>query len=174
MSRPLALFLVLQGESMSQLSNPVVLIVDPSGLDLTATASLLHNTGYDVHCAQDRNAAIKAAARLTIDLIICDTAIDCEQEISLIDQLRQLPMLSDVPVMYISANQSSDIIRRVDGGMASYYLRKPFEPEVMLELVDKAMWMPHLVNNHIQKKVSVPHFLSKPQTSTGPSAPAIR
>ena len=32
----------------------------------------------------------------------------------------------------------------------SYYLRKPFDPEVLLELVDKALWMPHLVHSHEQ------------------------
>jgi len=156
--------------NMSQLTNPVILVVDPSGLDLTATASLLHSNGYDVHCAQDREAALKAAESVSIDLIICDTAIDQERESSLVDDIRSLPQRNDVPVMYICSNQTSDIIRRTDRVGAAYYLRKPFELEVMLDLVDKAMWMPHLVNTHLNQTVSQPHFISKVQGSNRSSS----
>ena len=139
---------------MTQLAKPVVLVIDPCGLDLTATSALLHDNGYDVHCAQDRSAALKAATELPIDLVICDVQLDCESEDKLADEIRQLPERGDVPVMFSSSNQIPDVIRRTDQFGSSYHLRKPFAAEVLLELVDKALWMPHLVNNHIHQ----PHF----------------
>jgi CheY-like chemotaxis protein len=144
---------------MSQLTNPVILVIDPCGLDLTATASVLNDHGYDVHCAQDRSAALKAAQSLPLDLVICDLAINREQGQCLVEEIRQLPNCVDVPTMFISENQAPDIIRRTDDVGSSYHIRKPFESDVLLELVDKAMWMPHLVNNHLKKgRVNQPHF----------------
>jgi hypothetical protein len=52
-----------------------------------------------------------------------------------------------VPAMYLSSGQIPDIIRRHDEMGGSYYLRKPFDPGVLLELADKAMQMPVLTGN---------------------------
>ncbi len=146
---------------MNPITSPTILVVDPCGLDLTATSALLHDNGYDVHCAQDVDAALKAAQSLPIDLVIYDVSIDHETTESLLDKIRALPERNDVPAMFISSTQTPDVVRRTDQYGSSYYLRKPFESEVMLELVDKALWMPHLVNNHILQ----PHFNVKTGTS---------
>ena len=53
--------------------------------------------------------------------------------------------LGDVPLMFLSGAQIPDIIRRAHAAGGTYYLRKPFDPQVLLELVDKALWMPHLI-----------------------------
>ena len=41
------------------------------------------------------------------------------------------------------------LVRRSHAAGGSYYLRKPFDPEVLIELVSKALWMPHLVQNRV-------------------------
>ncbi len=58
--------------------------------------------------------------------------------------------MSDVPLMFISSSQRPDIIRRTHEAGGAYYLRKPFDPEVLIELVNKALWMPHLVKTRIE------------------------
>jgi hypothetical protein len=50
-----------------------------------------------------------------------------------------------VPVMFFSGTQIPDIIRRSDSAGASYYLRKPCEAEVLLELIGKALEAARLV-----------------------------
>src|SRR5687768_17803684 len=54
-------------------------------------------------------------------------------------ELRKIPGMDDVPVMFISSSQSPDIVRRSHEAGAAYYLRKPFDPEVLIELVNKAL-----------------------------------
>jgi hypothetical protein len=39
--------------------------------------------------------------------------------------------------MFLSAMQSPDIIRRADSHGGTYYLRKPFDAPVFVELVEK-------------------------------------
>jgi DNA-binding NarL/FixJ family response regulator len=47
-----------------------------------------------------------------------------------------------------------DIVRRSHEAGAAYYLRKPFDPEVLIELVSKALWMPHLVSGKLRTSLS--------------------
>jgi CheY-like chemotaxis protein len=47
--------------------------------------------------------------------------------------------------MFLSGAQIPDVIRRAHAAGGVYYLRKPFDPPVLLELVDKALWVPHVV-----------------------------
>jgi DNA-binding NarL/FixJ family response regulator len=52
--------------------------------------------------------------------------------------------------MFVSSQQLPDIVRRSYEAGAAYYLRKPFDPEVLIELVSKALWMPHLVSGKLR------------------------
>ena len=131
-------------------AKPVILVIDPDALTLTAIAASLHLTGYECICARDGEAAMKAAQAEPLDLIICDVNVDGDKGLQICKQIRELPLRSDVPVMFISAHQSPDIIRRSHDAGGTYYVRKPFDPEVLLELVDKALWMPHLVETRLK------------------------
>jgi hypothetical protein len=51
--------------------------------------------------------------------------------------------------MFLSRTQVPDIIRRSQEAGGAYFLRKPFDPQVLLELVDKALWMPRLVVGNV-------------------------
>ena len=128
----------------------VILIIDDDPLILTAVAAALHLAGHECHCARDAEAALKAARTLTLDLIICDVNLAGESGLELCREIRNEERLEDVPVMFVSSNQLPDIIRRAHDAGGAYYLRKPFDPNVLLELVDKALWMPHLVNTRLR------------------------
>ena len=131
-------------------AKPVILVIDPDALTLTAIAASLHLSGYECFCARDGEAALKAGVAEQLDLIICDVNVDGDKGLEICKQIRELPMRSDVPVMFISAHQTPDIIRRSHDAGGTYYLRKPFDPAVLLELVDKALWMPHLVETRLK------------------------
>lgn len=129
----------------------VILVIDDDSLTLIGTASTLDTAGYECHCAQDAEAARKAARSLSLDLIVCDVTIHHESGLELCRELRQLNNNSDTPVLFVSSNQAPDIIRRTHDAGGAYYLRKPFDPEVLIELVGKALWMPHLVQSRMQR-----------------------
>src|SRR5688572_14318409 len=136
---------------MSALANEpaVILIIDNDPIMLTGIAAVLNMSGYECHCARDAAAATKAVKTLALDLIICDVNLGRDDGLELCGQLRQLPGVEDVPMMFISSNQTPDIVRRSHAAGGSYYLRKPFDPQVLIELVSKALWMPHLVQSRV-------------------------
>ena len=127
----------------------VILIVDEDPLLLTATAAALHLLGHECHCAGNPEAALKAARMLQLELVICDVLLEGHSGLELCREIKKLDGLANVPMMFIAANQLPDIIRRAFDSKGAYFLRKPFDTTVLLELVDKALWMPHLVHSQM-------------------------
>jgi len=134
----------------------VILVIDDDALMLTAVAAALHLAGHEAHCARDCEAAIKAVRGLTLDLVVCDIEIGNEDGFAFWQELQQEPNMADTPVVFVSERPSADILDRVHAAGGFYYLNKPYNPNEMLELVDKALWMPHLINTHISH--SRPHM----------------
>jgi DNA-binding response OmpR family regulator len=163
---------------MNPLASPPaeILIVDADPYTLLGTAAVLDMAGYVCHCARDSQAALKAARTLGLDLVICDVNLEAESGLAVCRELRLSPGMQDVPVMFVSATQLPDIVRRSHEAGAAYYLRKPFDPDVLVELVGKALWLPHLVKsrfarNDLARQDSARHELSR-HSPPSPPVPA--
>ena len=150
----------------SQIAGPaVILIVDDDPIILTGVAAMLNMAGYECHCARDREMALSAGRGLALDLIICDVNLAGESGLELCRELRRQPTTEDVPVMFMSSAQIPDIVRRSHEAGGAYYLRKPFDPEVLLELVGKALRRPQLIYDRLNFAQASPHRISASQKS---------
>jgi CheY-like chemotaxis protein len=127
-----------------------ILIVDdePSSLDDVARA--LRSTDYNLQIAASPEAAVECVRRRAPDLIISDIDLGGTSGLDLAQELRAGAGLNDVPVIFLSGAQIPDVVRRSRSAGGVYFLRKPFDPEVLIELVDKALWMPHLLRRRLQ------------------------
>jgi CheY-like chemotaxis protein len=137
--------------AMQQLSSgkAVILTIDDEPAVLAELAQALRGTNYTCHACSDPAAAAEMAREVLPDLIISDINIGGHSGLELCEQLKQEPGLTQVPVMFLSGAQIPDVIRRAHAAGGTYYLRKPFDPQVLLELVEKALWMPHLIREHV-------------------------
>lgn len=134
---------------------PLILVIDDEADVLGEVAAILAGAGFACHCSSTAEAAVQFARSTAPDLIISDINLDGRSGLELCEQIKQDEALRDVPVMFLSGAQIPDIIRRSHAVGGTYYLRKPFDPEVLVELVDKALWMPHLVGSHVSRKSAV-------------------
>jgi CheY-like chemotaxis protein len=139
-----------------------LLIIDNDPITLMGTAAVLDMSGYVCHCARDRQAALKAGRTIALDLVICDVNLGSESGLELCRELRLLPGMQDVPTMFVSSAQMPDIVRRSHDAGGAYYLRKPFDPDVLVELVGKALWMPHLVQSRLARHEPAPTAVPAP------------
>jgi CheY-like chemotaxis protein len=89
-----------------------LLVIDSDPLTMMGTAAVLDMAGYACHCARDRQAAVKAARAIALDLVICDVNLGGDSGLDVCRELRLLPGMQDVPVMFVSASQLPDIVRR--------------------------------------------------------------
>jgi DNA-binding response OmpR family regulator len=99
---------------------------------------LLEAAGYQCLCSSGAQSAWECVRKATPDLIISDINLAGQSGVALCEELKHSAQLADVPVMFFSATQIPDIIRRSHAA-GTYYLRKPCDPDVLLELIDKAL-----------------------------------
>ena len=151
---------------MKNLSAPVILVIDANALSLTATSAALNCQQYEVLCAQNPRAAEEVCLQESLDLIVCNIALERENDgYDLVEQLKKLPEVADVPVVFVSAGQTSDVISRSTENGVAYHLKKPFTPQQLFDLIEKALWLPHLVKSHIsQTPVNKPHIPLTPNS----------
>jgi DNA-binding response OmpR family regulator len=121
-----------------------ILLIDDEPDMLDEIASALAQTGYICRCCQESHSAAMLARQLRPDLIISDINLGDSNGLELCAQLRRIEGLAETPVIFLSGAQIPDIVKRSHAAGGTYYVRKPFDPEVLIELVDKALWMPHL------------------------------
>jgi CheY-like chemotaxis protein len=125
---------------------PVVMVIDDEAEIVSALARLLSSAGYLVHCCHDYESAVATVRACTPDLILSDINLGGQSGLWLCEQIKREERLGQIPVIFLSGAQIPDIVRRAREAGGVYFLRKPFDPQVLLELVDKALWMPHLVD----------------------------
>ncbi len=134
------------------LSNAGILFIDDEPETFTDLAEILSRNGFSCRCAKDGGTARELALQSAPDLIISDINLGGQSGLELCASLKDAHhALIDVPVIFLSAAQIPHIIRRAREAGGTFYLRKPVDPDVLIELVDKALWMPHLVSHQASR-----------------------
>ena len=118
---------------------PLVLVADDERAVLEEVTAVLSRASLACRCCTTAEEAIAAAQAIPPDLILCDVNLQGESGLELCQRIRQQPGLADVPVMFLSGAQLPDIIRRSHAAGGIYCLRKPFDPAVLVELIDQAL-----------------------------------
>jgi CheY-like chemotaxis protein len=129
----------------SDREQPLILVVTSEQAESNEIAAVLAAGGFVCHGCTTAETALEMAPQLLPDLIIADVSLQGISGVELCAQLKQNAALAEVPVMFLAAGQIPDIIRRHDGDQGTYYLRKPFDTSVLLQLVDKAFCSTRLV-----------------------------
>ena len=132
----------------NNVSTQIVIIDDETSVRADV-AEILTDEGYLCHEFDGAAAVRQGMADLSLDLIISDINLDGDSGLELCRELKKTYVLGHVPVIFLSGAEIPNIIRRAHAAGGSYYLRKPFDPSVLNELVDKALWLPYLADAHV-------------------------
>ncbi len=108
-----------------------ILIVDDQSFGRETLAALLGNLEYRLAFARDGNEALAQAALLTPDLILLDVMMPEMDGFEVCRRLRQDEVLSNVPVIMVTALDDQDSrVRGIEAG-ADDFISKPFNrPEL--------------------------------------------
>jgi DNA-binding response OmpR family regulator len=121
-----------------------VLIADDEPITRMLVRILLERDGYSVLEAQTGRQALEIAARERPDLIVMDLNMPQMDGYDAIRQLRQMPALTEVPVIVLTADDGAGVERRVLDIGADDYLVKPFDPAVLSIRVQAVFRRRHL------------------------------
>jgi CheY-like chemotaxis protein len=147
-------------------SKITILAIDDEAEMLARISTVLEGAGYCCHCAGDAESAQEAVGRMTPDLIISDINLVGRSGLTVCEQLKQQAGIRDVPVMFLSAAQVPDIIRRSYAAGGIYYLRKPFHDSVLLQIIEKVR-----LTSPVRATTAVPIAPSRPVTAGEPPKP---
>jgi len=128
---------------------PLILVVDHQPEVLAELATVLSGAGYRCRLCTTAEDALAATEDEVPDLIIAEVHLGADSGLELCERIKLRPALADVPVMFLSGTQIPDIIRRSHAVGGSYYIRKPFDPAVLVELIEKAVWLPRLCSAQV-------------------------
>lgn len=141
-------------------SSPVdILIVDDTLANIQILSGMLKQQGYKVRPVLEGAAAIKAAENQVPDLILLDISMPEMDGYEVCTRLKQNPILSKVPVIFISAlTESLDKVKAFTVGGVDY-ITKPFQLEEVRARVENHLRLARLqnelkeYNRHLEEKV---------------------
>jgi CheY-like chemotaxis protein len=126
---------------------PLILLVENETQVLENLAATLTAAGYLTRNCSTAEEAYSAIQEVCPDLIICDVVVQEQAGMEICEKIKREMEPDEIPVMFLSPNQIPDIIRRRGALGGSYYLRKSFDADVLLDLLDKTLnssWLPAL------------------------------
>jgi DNA-binding response OmpR family regulator len=116
-----------------------ILIVDDEVLILHNIKIVLDANGYESMLASNGGQAVSLAHKERPDLIILDIMMPAMDGHMVFDKLKLSAHTWNIPVIFLTALGGKDVeIKAYEQG-AAYFLRKPFDPKILLDTVKKAL-----------------------------------
>lgn len=128
---------------------PMILIVESDPLLLTGMSAILDQKGYRCFLARDKTVGLKATQAMAFDLLVYSFDRDAIAAATDVCELRGDDSTRELPVLFLASAFENAWIEPLNLAGGVYCLPKPFDPEVFLDLVDKALCLPHLAVSKI-------------------------
>lgn len=108
-------------------STPRVLIIDDDYSIRRLLALGLELAGFQTDTAENGLVGMRAAMRQRPDVIVLDVMMPGRDGYTVLDGIRTVDELADVPVVLLSARSTEQDFRRANAAGADTYMTKPFE-----------------------------------------------
>ncbi|CBL46755.1 Response regulator receiver, CheY-like [gamma proteobacterium HdN1] len=118
---------------------PTILAVDDSPSMRHMVTYALRRGGFEVIEACDGVDALAKAQGADVDLILSDVNMPQMDGISLVRELRALPAYSNIPILMLTTEMSTE--RKTEGrnAGANGWIIKPFDPDRLLATIHKVL-----------------------------------
>jgi DNA-binding response OmpR family regulator len=142
---------------MTTSAGPRVLVVDDDGALRHAITSLLDQAGYQAEQASDGAEALRKLQQQSVDLLLLDIGLP---GISGLDVLAELRTHAAPPrVVMMTADDTPEPLLRSFRGQAYRFVRKPFAPRRVVEIVNDALAASHTALLPIEVVSARPEWL---------------
>ena len=112
-----------------------VLVVDDQPSNLRIISALLSRHGYSVYTADSGEDALERLEQQPADLVLLDMMMPGMDGFELLQEIRENPAWSGLPVVFLTAAHDRDLLLRAFDSGAVDYVTKPFMPEELLARV---------------------------------------
>ena len=122
---------------------PKVLVVDDDPVVRTAASQILGRT-FDVTATATGEEALSLTNRLRPDAVLLDIGLAGMSGFEVLSRLKENPELRDIPVIFVTGEDSADAETSGFKNGAADFVKKPFAPEVLMQRTKRVVELYHL------------------------------
>jgi adenylate cyclase len=116
-----------------------ILVVDDDADIRTLIETVLEASGHEVTLAASGQEALNKLKRRPFELVVLDIMMPAMSGYEVLEQIRAMPSRAATPVIVVTAKHDpSGVMREVRSGAVDH-LAKPFLPEELEEVVERAL-----------------------------------
>ncbi|HEY0742712.1 MAG TPA: response regulator [Chryseosolibacter sp.] len=119
-----------------------VLIIEDNLEIRENTAEILELAGFKVINAENGKVGLTLAERSKPDIILCDIMMPEVNGYEVIRELKNNPVTSSIPFIYVTASGEKKEVEKAMGLGANGYVRKPFDTKELLQAIDRCSGAP--------------------------------
>lgn len=116
-----------------------ILIIDDDQDQVDVLAYRLKQHGYRTYSAETGRYGMQVALDQLPNLILLDLRLPDTDGFHICQSLADDPATCFIPVIILSGMERPDIIRRSRAAGCQYYVRKPYDPNALLILIEQAI-----------------------------------
>jgi DNA-binding response OmpR family regulator len=116
-----------------------VLVVEDDPLQLRLLEDHLRTVGFDILSAMTLAEARQALAAQPIQLAILDVQLPDGSGFDLCEQIDNESAYNGMPVVMLSSLRDANIVRKTRAAGGRYFLSKPYDPNVLLAIIERAL-----------------------------------
>lgn len=113
-----------------------ILLVDDKAIVLKTIAKFLEEQGHIVESAMNGLAAFELINQHSYDLFIIDHLMPLMDGITLVKNLKQLPNLSSIPIIFMSTQDVKGVTYLREHNLVNYVMSKPIDFIVLKEIIN--------------------------------------
>lgn len=114
-----------------------VLVIEDDPIILTNTLEILELEGFTAIGAENGADGVERAQQSLPDVVVCDVLMPKLDGYGVLKALRESPILSKTPLIFVSATPREDILAASVKLGAADYLMKPFRASDLLKIIRK-------------------------------------
>ena len=116
-----------------------ILIVDDAADQTFVLARCLEKIGFAVAIEHEGRAGLARAAIEPPDLVLLDLELPDIDGFEVCRELVDAPETCGMPVITVSGHDQADIVRACRAAGSEFFVRKPFDPNVLLTLIESML-----------------------------------
>jgi DNA-binding response OmpR family regulator len=116
-----------------------ILVVDDERDIVKVLTLRLKSSGYEVVAAYDGAQGVFTALKERPDLIILDIRMPAGDGFTVAEKLKLSESTSVIPIIFLTGSPEENAAERASELGACFYIKKPYDPEELLDAVRRAM-----------------------------------
>ena len=116
-----------------------ILSVDDSASVRQMVQLTLQGAGYQVIQAVDGADGLAKARSTAVDMIVTDLNMPVMNGLSLIQELRKLPIYRGVPILFLTTESDAEMKKKAKDAGATGWITKPFQRDQLIAVVKKVL-----------------------------------